>query len=114
MSRYQMLVFSRPVEGQEAEYNEWYDNQHLPQVLDLPGFVSAQRFHLSRQVGEGPDEGTLQPYLAIYTIETDNIDGALQSLMDKAGGVDLLVSTALDTHTVQAMVYEEFGSMVRL
>ena len=28
------IVFSNPFEGKDDEFNEWYDNVHLPEVLD--------------------------------------------------------------------------------
>ena len=51
-------VFSSP--EHEAAWNDWYDNVHLPELLSVPGFVSAVRF---RQLGA---EGH---YLAMYEID---------------------------------------------
>ena len=41
---YYFFVFSNPVAGHEDEYNRWYDQQHAPDVVAIPGFVSAQSF----------------------------------------------------------------------
>jgi hypothetical protein len=49
MAKHVFVVFTNPVEGKEATYNDWCDNRHLPDVLDVPGFVSAQRFRLYRK-----------------------------------------------------------------
>jgi hypothetical protein len=48
----------------EDEYNNWYNNVHLDDVVSLPGFVRAQRFRL--------DEPSKFEYrhLAIYEIKT--------------------------------------------
>jgi hypothetical protein len=51
-------VFSSP--EHEAAWNDWYDNVHLPELLSVPGFVTAVRF---RQLGA---EGH---YLAMYEID---------------------------------------------
>ena len=40
-------VLTHPVEGREADYNQWYTEIHLAEVLALPGFVAVQRFKLS-------------------------------------------------------------------
>lgn len=40
------LAFNNPA-GDEEEYNRWYDEVHVPAVLQLDGFVSARRFRLS-------------------------------------------------------------------
>jgi hypothetical protein len=103
-----MLAMSRPVKGREAEYNDWYQNVHLRQVLALPGFRSARRLRLVRQLVECD----AQPYLAIYEIETDDIDGALQQMKDTAGSAELVISAALDAASVSASVYEPCGPVV--
>lgn len=42
---YQFIVFSDPTTPDvERQYNDWYDHQHMPDVLRVPGFVFAQRF----------------------------------------------------------------------
>ncbi len=46
----------------EAEFNRWYDGEHLPERLEIPGYVSARRFKLE----EG--EGVLK-YLCIWELE---------------------------------------------
>src|SRR4051794_13608549 len=68
MRRFKMLVFSEPFEGRDDEFNEWYTNQHLDDLVALPGFTSAQRFKL-HSVSMGT---TLNKYLAIYDVETDD------------------------------------------
>jgi hypothetical protein len=103
-----MVVMSSPVEGREAEYNDWYQNVHLSEVVALGGIKSAQRFRLARNMGESKGA----PYLAVYDIETDDIDAVLQEIESKALGGQLNMSTAVDTQTAFAAVYEEFGSVV--
>ena len=46
MAKHVLLVFSNPTEGAEEDYNRWYDEVHLPEVVQTDGFVSAQRFKL--------------------------------------------------------------------
>ena len=54
--------------SREKEFNDAYNNIHLPDVLKTPGFMSARRF-IRKEPRNG--RGT---YFAIYEIETDNID----------------------------------------
>ena len=35
----------------EDEFNRWYNDEHLPERLEIPGYVSARRFKLEE--GEG-------------------------------------------------------------
>lgn len=66
--RGKLLVFSNPVDGQEDEYNNWYDNQHLADVVAVEGVISAQRY----EAVDSPlaPVGTYR-YLAIYEIDGD-------------------------------------------
>ena len=58
----------------EDEFNEWYNDEHLPERLEIPGYVSARRFKLE----EG--EGVLK-YLCIWELEDES---PLQSEQYKA------------------------------
>ena len=33
-------------EADEEEFNKWYHEQHLPERMAIPGYVSARRFKL--------------------------------------------------------------------
>ena len=58
-----VLVVMMDVEPEhEEEFNRWYDDEHLPERLEIPGYVSARRFKLE----EG--EGVLK-YLCIWELE---------------------------------------------
>ena len=69
-----VLVVTMDVDPEdEAEFNKWYNEQHLPERMEIPGYVSARRFRLE----EG--DGALK-YLCIWELE----DGSpLQSQMYK-------------------------------
>ncbi len=71
MAEHLLLVFTAAQPGQEEEYHRWYDQQHLDEILALPGFVSASRYDNVA----GPDSSTEQPTqnLAIYEIEGDPV-----------------------------------------
>jgi hypothetical protein len=108
MPRYKFVVFTRPVEGREAEYNDWYQNTHLAEVLDIPGHTAAQRFRLNRTMGEG--QGS--PYMAIYDVETDDIDGVFAEMNKRFGTGQLKLSDALAPGFF-LLCYEEFGAPVK-
>ncbi len=108
MPNYKMIVMSRPLDGREVEYDDWYQNFHLAQVVAIPGFKSAQRFRMASRLGAGE----VWPFLAIYEIETDDIDTVVREIHARAGGAALLVSESIDTATAYACIYEEFGAVV--
>lgn len=39
-----LLVMMEPPADMEAEFNDWYDTEHLPQRLALPGFENGSRW----------------------------------------------------------------------
>jgi hypothetical protein len=91
MATARLIVLSNPVEGREDEYNDWYTNTHIEEVLAIEGFHAAQRFKFSpgRMSKEAPHR-----YLAIYEIE----DGKRKQAEDAviaASRADMKISDAL-------------------
>jgi hypothetical protein len=101
MKRYAYVIFSRPVQGQEAEYNRWYTEQHVGDVLRVPGVLAAQRFKVAQSGGDAP-----VPYLAVYDIESDDVQQTLAQIAARADTPDMPISPALDVTAVKALVYE--------
>lgn len=61
------LAFARPVSPERAaELDDWYDTQHLPDVLDLPGFTAAQRYTTTDINMVGQPWVTDTPLLTVY------------------------------------------------
>ena len=66
--------------SKEREFSEWYNNTHLPDILEVPGFVRATRYEVP-EPGEGESK-----FIAMYAIETEDIDktkAALQGQVAK-------------------------------
>ncbi len=70
---YYQLVFTNPVPGREDEYNKWYDEQHAPDVVAVPGFVNGQRLAASDVQVNSKQTEIKYRYLVIYTIRTDHV-----------------------------------------
>jgi hypothetical protein len=57
-----LIVESRPASHEKAaKYHDWYDNKHVPEILQLEGFVSTRRLE---PVGGGA-------FITVYEIEGD-------------------------------------------
>ena len=91
MAKHILLAFGNPLEGREEDFNHWYNEIHLKDILKLPGFVSAQRFQLS------PAQAMAHPYkyLAVYEIETEDQEVAL-NLLAPTSPQELPVTDAWD------------------
>jgi hypothetical protein len=73
-----LVVLSKPVAGMEDEYNRWYTEQHLADVLGLDGFVSARRF---RFTPSRVSRSVEHPYMAIYEVEDGARERAEEALL---------------------------------
>jgi hypothetical protein len=70
MARYLFLALgdcSDP--SREDEFNKWYDDTHIPDVLSTPGVIQGTRY-----INTDPEGNKRPKYLAVYEIETDDID----------------------------------------
>lgn len=56
-----LLAFSDPPAGQDAAFNAWYDEEHAPARLRVPGILNARRY--AAVAADGPR------YMALYDLE---------------------------------------------
>ncbi|WP_175817223.1 DUF4286 family protein [Burkholderia diffusa] len=94
MQRYNLMVLSNPVDGREDEYNDWYSNTHLDDVLRVPGIVGAQRFRLAET--QRDEIGYPWRYLAIYACETDDLRQVIDGLRERSGTSAMPISSAME------------------
>jgi hypothetical protein len=53
----------------EAEFNAWYDQEHVKLLAAVPGCLSARRF---RAADQGPDKGS-HKYVAVYHLASSEV-----------------------------------------
>jgi hypothetical protein len=69
MTKYLLFAFSDCKDpAKEKEYNDWYDNMHMPDMLKTPGLLKATRW-----MSVDKKENEVRKYLAMYELETDNL-----------------------------------------
>lgn len=61
-----LLTMTEPPPAMEEEFNAWYDTEHVPERLSIPGFRSARRWVADLAPGEGK-------YLATYELDSDAV-----------------------------------------
>jgi len=59
-----LVVWTDIAPEAEAEFNEWYNREHIPQLLGVKGFLSGKRY----QAVDGKPK-----YVAIYELEDENV-----------------------------------------
>jgi hypothetical protein len=109
MAKHTFLVLTNPVEGRDADYNDWYTNQHIPDVVSVPGIVAAQRFKLNDfQMAGAPSPWK---YLAIYEIETDDLKATFDAMQARIGTDQMVMTDALDMEKLGTFVFTPITKM---
>ncbi len=79
MTRYLLFAFSDCKDpSREAEFNDWYDNVHLPDMLEVPGMIKATRWKSADN-----KENEIRKYLALYELETDDLQRFNDSVRER-------------------------------
>jgi hypothetical protein len=60
-----LAVFTESRPGREDEFNRWYDEVHVGDLLVVPGIESVQRFHIS---ATEPPQSPSHRWLGIYEL----------------------------------------------
>jgi hypothetical protein len=100
MVRHVWMVSAAAKPGREAEFNDFYDRQHIPDVLKSPGFLSCRRL---RVLGE---PGPAGKYVALYEIESDDPEGVIKLLYGLLGTDLLPPNPATDRSQTKVALYE--------
>jgi hypothetical protein len=83
MAKYLIIALNGPKPGDdnEATFNRWYDETHVPELLAVDGIVAARRFKVVKS-------NTQWPYTALYEIETDDLNTTLAGMAKGMGPFD--------------------------
>jgi hypothetical protein len=102
MSKHYLFHFANAVDGREEEFNEWYDNTHLGDVLAVPGMIAATRYELEPIERSGPPAPGR--YLAVYEFDGDpnEVTAALG-----AAAKQMFITPAMSSERGPSRVYRE-------
>ena len=62
--------------SREKEFNEWYNNTHLPDMLSMPGILRGTRYE-NPNAAEGQGK-----FLALYEVETEDVLQTMAALAE--------------------------------
>jgi len=118
MARYTWLVLTNAEADREADFNRWYEEVHVPDLLRVPGVTGVTRCKLA-DVQTKPGPGGIAVvkgqtdlkyrYLAAYRIETDDIETVLRTVAEQAGTPQMVMSDALSSD-IMTMCFEDLSS----
>jgi len=85
-----LLVYSAPGAVDLAEFNDWYDNEHVPARLATPGFGTVARYRAT--------DGLKPDWLATYLIKPGTLDTpAYKALWENASEREKRIMSSLST-----------------
>jgi hypothetical protein len=97
-----MIVFAKAAEGRSADLARWYDERHIPDLLSVPGLISAERHTLS-PVKRPP--GTPEwEYMLIYEIEGDDPMVVLRNMGTMMASGRISLSDALESTSTLSLI----------
>ena len=103
MGKHLVIIRSSAVAGKEADFEAWYNNIHLGEVLALPGFISGQQFRSA--------PGEPFSHFALFEIESDDIDATLSGLGNEFASGNMTLTDALDVNTTpEFLAYAPTGA----
>jgi hypothetical protein len=84
MPRYLLVALNGPTdgEGDEAVYNEWYDDVHAADLMKIDGAVSVRRFKTQAQ------NRIDKPYINVTEFEAESLEELHRQLGQKASNFD--------------------------
>ena len=90
-------MYTDPGPVPAAEFNDWYDNEHGPARLTVPGITSGSRFHAL--------DDAMPPWLAYYEFRQGTLDSPeYRALADNASAREKSIMSSLAT--LDRRVYE--------
>jgi hypothetical protein len=105
MTRHLIVVLTRGLDEHQAEFEDWYDAQHLGDVMAVPGVVSAERFRVEHVASDTPAPDWTS--LAIYEIAHDDPQAVLAEIRRRAKTSAMPLTAALDKKARMQVVVRE-------
>ncbi|CAN5183795.1 hypothetical protein BH10PSE13_BH10PSE13_03530 [soil metagenome] len=100
MAKHILMALNGANAGEEAEFERWYDEVHIPEILAVPGCLFARRFRIVNTDVQG---GGGWSNVSLYEIETDDLPATLAALH----GAISPSSTAIDSSTSANLIGSE-------
>ncbi|TVV76648.1 hypothetical protein [Sphingomonas solaris] len=99
---HKMMVLAKAASGRTEELARWYDEQHMKDLLAVPGFVSAERHNvIPVKRADGIPEWD---FMLVYEIAGDDPFTVLRTMGGLMGTEKMPVSDALESSQTLSLV----------
>lgn len=102
MPKFLLIALNGPTdgEGDDAEYNRWYDEVHAADLMSITGAKSVRRFRVMAQ------NRVDKPYVNVTEVEAESAEAMMKELAEKAS----TFTDKIDRTTSMFVLGEEMGS----
>ena len=110
-----MLVATKNLDPtHEAEFNHWYDDIDIPDVLKVPGYKRARRGVRQTVTGfsAANQEAADGRYVALYDIETPNMDRTIIDMLMAAKKMDMTGRSIEALKVTERVYFRRLGGAV--
>ncbi len=107
-----LLVFSNPTSpGVVDEFNQWYSETHVHELLRVAGVVGATRYELDEDQMLPGDDANGRHFLAVYEIEAKDLKTVRDAVNASSGGRSHSPAIELDP-LPKLMIFRQLGDRV--
>ena len=113
MKKHLLLALTNPIEGKDAEFNDWYDNVAYPTYKSLPGLVPLGRFKAADipPMFEFQADNPYQ-YLSLYYFEADDPVAFMETIKASfADHPEYEFSSTIDTSRFFEPIFTSLGEV---
>jgi hypothetical protein len=111
------IALTNPIEGEDEAFNKWYDAQHVPEVLDVPGVSAAQRYDFAElkvpdaQELPAPLPTPTHRYMVIYELDAEP-EVVMAEFLKRVMDGTLSLGEWLDLSTISLLGWTPRGQRV--
>ena len=95
MGHHQLISLTASKPGKEREFVDWYNDVHVPEVLLVPGIISAKTSRLGERMGYVPWQ-----QLAVFEVETDDPDAVIPEIKARLEAGTMTLSDSIEMTAV--------------
>ena len=101
MAEYVLVVASSPKPGCEAEYAEWYDTVHLPDVCKTTGVLNGRRL-IALESSPATPPGA---QISVFDLDVDDPGSVMAEIMERTQSGEYGSSDSVDPASVKIWYY---------
>lgn len=106
--RFLFVIATRPVEGRAAEFEQYYEEQHIADLLAVPGIMSASRYRVLTGHADW-----LGASLGIYEVEAEDAGSVMAEMASRYGTDRMPRSGAVDSSRTIVLTASEIMPLRR-